>query len=76
MEEREFVSLLQKRVKEQHDLIEELPFPRVFAVITRWLSDHPWRYLIPLAFLLTLLMRNIIGSNFTDLVLRFFYGGI
>lgn len=73
MDEHEFVRLLQKRAQEQHKTLEQLPFSRIFSIVTKWLSDHPWRYLIPLAFLLTLLGRNIIGNNFTDLVLGLFY---
>jgi len=73
MDEREFIEVLQKRAKQQHKIIDDLPFPRIFALVTKWLSDHPWRYLIPLAFLLTLLTRSLLGQNFTELVLRLFY---
>lgn len=73
MDEREFIKVLQKQAKEQSKLLEELPFPKFFAIVTTWLSDHPWRYLIPLAFLLTLLMKNLLGSHFTEMILALFY---
>lgn len=73
MDEREFIELLQKRAKEQHQIIEELPFPRIFAIVTKWLSDHPWRYLIPLALFFTLALRSIFGWHFTEAILRLFY---
>ncbi|MEK7605765.1 MAG: hypothetical protein AAB478_04585 [Patescibacteria group bacterium] len=73
MNESEFIRSLQERAKEQHQLLEDMPLPHLFALVTTWLSDHPWRYLIPLALLITLIARNLLGHNFTELVLKVFY---
>lgn len=69
MNEREFLLKLQERARDQEQAIATVPF---FSFVAKWLSVHPWRYLIPLAFLLTLLFRWILGSNYTDMILRLF----
>ncbi|HVZ58491.1 MAG TPA: hypothetical protein VG935_01955 [Patescibacteria group bacterium] len=73
MDETEFIKSLQKRAKEQHQLFEGMPFPSLFRLTTYWLSDHPWRIIIPVAFFVTLLARNILGQQFTEIVLKVFY---
>lgn len=72
MKERDFVQLLQKRAHEQKKALDAVPFPSVFAFVIEWLSDHPWRYLIPLAFLISLILRGIIGHEYTNFVLWIF----
>ena len=69
MNEREFILKLQERAREQEQALTTIPF---FAFVAKWLSRHPWRYLIPLAFLLTLLLRWIYGSTYTDNILHLF----
>lgn len=69
MNEREFLQQLQKRAREQEQAIATIPF---FAFVAKWLSNHPWRYLIPLAFIVSLLLRGLIGSHYTDLILKLF----
>lgn len=72
MDERKFVEQLQDRAREQEQLVKSVPFPGVFAFVIKWLSFHPWRLLIPLAFLLTLIFRLIIGPNYTNIILTIF----
>ncbi|HSA83760.1 MAG TPA: hypothetical protein VLF20_02650 [Patescibacteria group bacterium] len=69
MNEREFLQTLQQRAAEQEQAMQSIPF---FAFVVKWLSRHPWRYLIPLAFFLTLLLRWIFGDNYTDAILYLF----
>lgn len=71
MNEREFLHKLQERAREQEKAITTIPF---FAFVARWLSIHPWRYLIPLAFFVSLIFRGILGSDYTDFILRLFKG--
>ncbi len=73
MDELKFVKLLQQRAREQFLVMEKMPLPGVFLLVTKWLSDHPWRYLIPLALLVTLVLRYILGTRFSEQVLRLFY---
>lgn len=69
MNEREFLQKLQAKAAEQEQAMHTIPF---FAFVAKWLSVHPWRYLIPLAFLLTLLLRGFFGSHYTDAILWLF----
>jgi hypothetical protein len=72
MKQRDFVQLLQERAQEQKKAMNAVPFPKFFAFVIVWLSDHPWRFLIPLAFLISLLLRGIVGHTYTDFVLDIF----
>lgn len=72
MKETDFLLVLQERAREQKKAMDAVPFPKFFRFIIEWLSDHPWRFLIPLAFLISLLLRGIIGSHYTDTVLLIF----
>ena len=74
MNEREFLLTLQDRAREQERAMKAVPFPRIFAFVIEWLSHHPWRFLIPLAFLISLILRGIVGTNYTDYILRLFRG--
>jgi hypothetical protein len=72
MNEREFLSLLQERAREQKRTMHTVPFPKVFAFVIEWLSVHPWRYLIPLSFLISFILRWVIGPSYTDFILGLF----
>jgi len=72
MKEQDFIQLLQERARSQKKEMDQIPFPQFFAFAITWLSDHPWRYLIPLAFLISLALRGIIGSEYTNAVLGLF----
>lgn len=74
MNEREFLLTLQDKAREQERAMKAVPFPKVFHFVIEWLSYHPWRFLIPLAFLVSLLLRSIFGTNYTDFILRLFRG--
>jgi hypothetical protein len=72
MKERDFVKLLQERAREQKKAMDAVPFPKFFAFTIVWFSDHPWRFLIPLAFVISIILRGIIGHAYTDFVLWIF----
>ncbi len=74
MNEREFITELQKRAKEQELVIKAMPFPKVFGAASVWLGVHPWRFLIPLAFLISIILRLIFGPFYTDFVLSILRG--
>ena len=73
MNEREFLYILTERAREQERAMKTVPFPKVFAFVVTWLSHHPWRYLIPLAFFLTFLLRALFGTSYTDFILKLFH---
>jgi len=71
MNEREFLEKLQERTREQERAIDTIPF---FAFVVKWLSVHPWRFLIPLAFLVSFVLRAFFGTAYTDFILSLFRG--
>ncbi|MDP3941098.1 MAG: hypothetical protein Q8Q49_02185 [bacterium] len=74
MDEREFLELLEKRAKEQEQLIKQMPLRRVFLLSSLWFGQHPWRILIPVALVLSLLFRWMLGYKYYELVLKIFGG--
>ncbi len=72
MDEAEFILKLQERAREQEKLVRDMPFSKVFGTVSLWLGNHPYRILIPLAFLITLLLRGIFGGDYTDFILKIF----
>ena len=72
MDEREFLQQLQNRAKLQQKALETVPFPKFFSFVIEWLSVHPWRYLIPLAFLVSFILRGIFGHTYTEYILWIF----
>lgn len=72
MNEREFIEELKKRAKEQEAVVKEMPFPKIFAAASVWLGVHPWRFLIPLALIITVIFRFIFGASYTDFFLSIF----
>jgi hypothetical protein len=72
MNEREFIKELRLRANEQHRLMHNMPFSQAFTLIAEWLGNHPWRLLIPLAFVLTLILRVIFGPIYIDFILKLF----
>lgn len=72
--EHDFLEALENRAKEQEEMLERMPYQKTFVTTGIWLGQHPWRILIPLAVLLTLLFRLILGTRYYDLVLKLFGG--
>lgn len=74
MNEREFLKELQHRAVEQEKIMKGMVLPQVFSVVSIWLGNHPWRILVPIAFLLSLFLHFSLGKNYDDLVLKIFGG--
>jgi len=72
MNEREFIKTLRERAREQEKLIKSMPLPKVFSSISLWFGNHPWRILVPLALILTLVFRMILGKPYEDFILKIF----
>ncbi len=72
MNERKFIQTLQERAKEQEKLIKSMPLPGVFSSISFWFGNHPWRILVPLAIILTLVFRLFFGGSYDDFILKIF----
>ncbi len=74
MNERDFLKQLEKRASEQEKIMQGVPFPRVFTTISMWLGTHPWRILIPIAFVITVFLQAMFGSSYDTVVLRILGG--
>ncbi len=72
MNERDFIKALRERAHEQEKLIKNMPLPRVFSSVSLWLGNHPWRIIVPLAFILTYIFHITIGKPYDDLILKIF----
>ena len=72
MNEREFIRSLRERAKEREKIIRSMPLPKVFSSVSLWLGNHPWRVLIPIAFIITIVFRVIFGRSYFDLILMIF----
>jgi hypothetical protein len=74
MNESEFLKQLQKRAEEQERLIKTSLYPQTFLQISNWFGKHPWRVLLPVAFLLSLLFRVLLGHEYFEKILLIFGG--
>lgn len=72
MDEREFILKLQERAKLQEKIIKDMPLSGMFSTVSLWLGHHPYRILIPVGVLITLLLRTIFGEIYTYYVLLVF----
>lgn len=75
MNEQQFLNKLQERAREQERIIKNMPLPRVFSSISLWFGNHPWRIIVPLAFILTYIFHAAIGKPYDDFILKI-YGKI
>lgn len=71
MERNNVLIALKERVKEQQ-LLQSLPFPQVFLFITHLLGENPWRVLVPLSALLTILLHIFFGKVYDETILWLF----
>lgn len=74
MNEPEFLHTLEERAREQEKIIKTSSPLRIYATVSLWLGRHPWRILIPLAFLISLVLRLLFGPKFFSLILGIFGG--
>lgn len=72
MNEDEFIKRLQDRAREQEEIIHKSPFPKIFMFVSIWLGKHPWRIIIPLSILITIILRLIFGIDYIDFILSIF----
>lgn len=72
MNEQQFLNALQKRAQEQEKIIKGMVLPKIFTSVSFWLGNHPWRILIPFAFILTLTFHGILGKRYDELILKIF----
>ena len=74
MNEHDFLHKLQQRASEQEQIMKRVPFPIFFSWIASSLGQNPYRLLIPLAFLLSLILQFALGKSYDDNMLKIFGG--
>ena len=72
MNEYEFLEQLKERANEQEKLMRGMLMPKLFLAISLWLGNHPWRILIPVSIILTLIFQAILGKKYYELILKIF----
>lgn len=72
MNEQQFFNKLRERVLEQEKIIKGMFLPKLFTSVSNWFGNHPWRILIPLAFILTLVFHAVLGKKYDELILKIF----
>jgi hypothetical protein len=72
MNEQQFLKKLQERAQEQEKTIKGMLFPKLFTSISFWFGNHPWRILIPLAFIFTLISHYSLGARYDEFILKIF----
>ncbi|MDO8621453.1 MAG: hypothetical protein Q7R31_04220 [Candidatus Levybacteria bacterium] len=72
MNEHEFLKTLEERAQEQEKILRSMFLPKVFLSVSSWLGNHPWRILIPLSIIFTLILHFILGKNYSEFILKIF----
>lgn len=74
MNEDKFLQILENKVKEQEKLIKNVPFPKIFKIVSLYLGEHPWRFGIPISLIVSFLLHLYFGKNYDNLILKIFGG--
>ncbi len=74
MNERKFLQELENRMSEQEKIMKDMIFPNFFLRVSATLGIHPWRVLVPTAFLLSLLLQLTMHKPYDDVILKIFGG--
>lgn len=74
MDEQQFLLKLEERANEQEKLIQNLHAPEAVFGVSMWLGRHPWRFMIPFSFLLSILFGILLGKAYTETILAIFGG--
>ena len=72
MNERKFIQQLQERAKEQEKMIKDMPMHWVFSSVSISLGNHPWKILVPVAIILTIIFHLAFGKPYDDFILKLF----
>ena len=63
MDEQQFLLKLEERANEQEALMQHVRTPKAVFGISMWLGRHPWRFLIPLSFILSILLQLLLAHS-------------
>lgn len=74
MGKNKFIEILQKRAQEQQ-IINNVPFHKLFIFLSTLLGENPWRIILPIAFICTVSLQLVLGKVFDEYIL-FIFGNI
>ncbi len=74
MKEVDFLTELEKKAKEQKNLVKTEIMPDWAKGMGGWLTVNPWRVIVPLSVLGYLMLRIVGGSGLREFVLGLFGG--
>ena len=72
MNEGEFLRTLEERAKEQEKIIKGMFLPQIFTLVSFWFGTHPWKFIIPMSIILTLIFHFTLGKAYDDFILKIF----
>ena len=69
----EKLNLSKKRTPiEQEKLIKGMVMSQIFTPVSFWLGNHPWKIIVPLSIILTLIFHFTLGKPYDDFILKLF----
>lgn len=74
MKENEFLLELEKRADEQKQLMEKFSRKNIVFSLSLWLGEHPWRIILPLSIIMTLVFHSVLGDKYYEKILWIFGG--
>ncbi len=78
--EKEFYRELQRRIGENKQLYSEssfhLPDSSCMRFVATYLGVNPWKVIIPVAGIIVLLFRVVLGTSFAEFILDILGGGL
>lgn len=75
MKEYEFLLELEKRAEEQKKFVEKFSKSNFIFSLSLWLGEHPWRIILPLSIIFTIIFHFFLGEKYFEGILWIF-GGI
>lgn len=72
--ERKFIEELEAKARSQQKLVQTELIPAWARGVGGWLAVNPWRALVPMACILYLILRFVMGTQYRDFVLGLFGG--
>lgn len=74
VDEAGFIKLLESRAVEQQMIVQTELIPDWARGLGGWLAVNPWRMLVPIAAILYVLLRLVVGLGYRDFILGLFGG--
>ncbi len=74
MKESSFITELEKRAESQRKLVNTEIIPDWARGMGDWLATNPWRVVVPVAVIVYVVVRLIVGVEYREFILGLFGG--